>query len=71
MALQAPMERQTSVLSDPRHIDYVVSAEFAQRNQNELGYQPGKIGTRTSPFDVTFVPSTTSARVDPLDPLDP
>lgn len=37
MAMKAPMERDARVLSDPRHIDYVVSAGFAKRNQNELG----------------------------------
>lgn len=71
MAMKAPMDRHALVLSTPRHITYVESAEFATRNQNELGYQPGKIGQRTSPFDVTFLPSQHSAQVDPLDPLDP
>jgi hypothetical protein len=71
MAMKAPMDRDTLVLSDPRHIDYIESAVFATRNQNELGYQPGKIGRRTSPFDITFLPSPDAARVDPLDPLDP
>lgn len=71
MALDAPVDRDALVLSNSRHIDYVQSAEFATRNQNELGYQPGKLGRRTSPFDVTFRPSPDSSRVDPLDPLDP
>jgi hypothetical protein len=71
MAMKAPMQRDALVLSDPRHIDYVASAEFAARNQNELGYQPGKVGKRISPFDITFLPSPDASRVDPLDPLDP
>jgi hypothetical protein len=71
MAMQAPMDREALVLSDPRHIDYVESAAFAERNRNELGYQPGKIGRRTSPFDISFLPSPDASRVDPLDPLDP
>lgn len=71
MAIKAPMERDALVLSDPRHIDYVAGAEFAKRNQDELGYQPGIVGKRTSPFDVAFLPSPDSSRVDPLDPLDP
>jgi hypothetical protein len=71
MAMKAPMDRHALVLSDPGHIDYVESAEFAARNQNELGYQPGKVGRRTSPFDLTFLPSPDASRVDPLDPLDP
>jgi len=71
MGMKAPMDRHALVLSTPRHIDYVQSAEFATRNHNELGYQPGKVGQRTSPFDVTFLPSPHASRVDPLDPLDP
>lgn len=71
MSMKAPMDRDTLVLSDPPHIDAVESAEFVARNQRELGYQPGKIGERTSPFDIVFRPSPDAARVDPLDPLDP
>ena len=71
MSLKAPMDRDALVLSDPRHIDAVESSEFVARNQRELGYQPGKVGQRTSPFDIAFRPSPDSARVDPLDPLDP
>ncbi|WP_161829707.1 YdcF family protein [Steroidobacter agaridevorans] len=71
ISMKAPMDRHALVLSNPRHISYVESAEFATRNQNELGYQPGKVGPRTSPFDVAFLPSQEVSRVDPLDPLDP
>jgi hypothetical protein len=71
MSMKAPMSRDALVLSDPRHIDAVESPEFIARNQRELGYQPGKIGERTSPFDIVFRPSPDSARIDPLDPLDP
>lgn len=63
--------RDALILSDPRHIDSVESAEFVARNQRELGYQPGTVGERTSPYDIVFRPSPNSARVDPLDPLDP
>lgn len=71
MSMKAPMDRDALILSDPRHIDAVESAEFVARNQRELGYQPGRVGKRTSPFDIAFRPSPDSARVDPLDPLDP
>ena len=71
MSMKAPMDRDALVLSDPRHIDAVESSQFVARNQRELGYQPGKIGKRTSPFDIVFRPSPDSARIDPLDPLDP
>lgn len=71
MSMKAPMNRDTLVLSDPGHIDAVGSPGFIARNQRELGYQPGKVGERTSPFDIVFRPSPDSARIDPLDPLDP
>lgn len=71
MSMKAPMDRDALILSDPRHIDAVGSAEFVARNERELGYQPGRVGDRTSPFDIAFRPSPDSARVDPLDPLDP
>jgi hypothetical protein len=71
MSMKAPMDRDALVLSDPRHIDAVESTEFVARNQRELGYQPGRIGERNSTFDIAFRPSPDSARVDPLDPLDP
>lgn len=71
MSLKAPMDRDALVVSDPPHIDAVQSAEFVARNARELGYQPGRIGARTSPFDVAFRPSAASVKVDPLDPLDP
>lgn len=71
MAMKTPADRDALVLSDPKHIDYVVGAEFAERNRTELGYLPGTLGKRTSPFDVPFRPSPDSAKVDPLDPLDP
>ncbi len=71
MSMKAPMDHDALVLSDPRHIDAMESSEFVARNQRELGYQPGKVGQRTSPFDIAFRPSPDSARVDPLDPLDP
>lgn len=71
MSMKAPMDRDALILSDPRHIDAVGSAEFVARNERELGYQPGRVGERTSPYDIVFRPSPDSARVDPLDPLDP
>ncbi len=71
MRMKAPMDRNALALSDTPHIDSVQSPAFAERNRRELGYLPGRIGKRTSPFDVEFLPSPDSARVDPFDPLDP
>lgn len=71
IGLKAPLDRDALILSSPPHIDWVASPAFEARNQRELGYMPGRIGKRTSPYDVTFRPSADSARVDPIDPLDP
>lgn len=71
IALHAPLDRDTLVVSNVAHIDAIASPAFTARNQRELGYQPGRIGPRPSPNTITFRPDTASQRVDPLDPLDP
>lgn len=71
MALGAPVDRDALILCNAEQSRYIESAAFADRNLRELGYQPGTIGTRISPTALAFRPSPLSARVDPLDPLDP
>lgn len=71
MALGVPLDRDALVLSNPEHSRYVESEEFKARNLHELGYEPGKIGARLSPFEVAFRPNPQSIQIDPLDPLDP
>ncbi|MEH3106767.1 MAG: YdcF family protein [Sphingomonas fennica] len=71
IALGAPLDRDTLVVSNVGHIDAVASPAFGVRNRTELGYQPGTIGARISPNAVVFRPSAASARVDPIDPQDP
>lgn len=71
IALRAPLNRDTLVVSNVGHIDAIASPAFTARNQRELGYQPGRIGPRPSPNTITFRPDATSLRIDPLDPLDP
>lgn len=71
IALHAPLDRDTLVVSNVGHIDAIASPAFAARNQHELGYLPGRIGWRPSPNTITFRPDATSLRIDPLDPLDP
>jgi hypothetical protein len=71
IALRAPLDRDTLVVSNVGHIDAIASPAFAARNQRELGYLPGRIGSRPSPNTITFRPDATSLRIDPLDPLDP
>ncbi|MGZ3364386.1 MAG: YdcF family protein [Caulobacteraceae bacterium] len=70
-ALRAPLDRDALIVTNPRQSQYIESAGFAERNQRELGYQPGRIGARLSPTELVFRPSMASARVDPMDPRDP
>ncbi len=70
-ALQAPPQQPALVVSSPSHIDSVASSGFGDRNRRELGYVPGKVGSRISPYAITFVPAPESLRIDPMDPLDP
>lgn len=71
MALGAPMDRDALILCNSSQSQYIESPAFAERNWQELGFQPGMIGQRLSPTELAFRPSPASARVDPLDPLDP
>ncbi len=60
------------IVSDPGQIDYIAGASFAQRNQDELGYQPATLGNRLSPSRMEALPVRRSlyrdAAADPLDP---
>ncbi len=71
LALGAPFDRDALIVSDPVQSQYIQSDEFANRNQRELGYQPGTIEGRLSPTELLFRPARASARIDAYDPLDP
>lgn len=71
VSLGVPLDRDTIIVTNPEHSQYVESPEFDKRNAKELGYLPGSVGKRLSPNEVTFRPSRASLTVDPLDPLDP
>jgi hypothetical protein len=71
VALGAPIGQPALIVANAEQSRYIESTEFAARNPAELGYQPGTIGRRLSPFELEFRPSLRSLRVDPLDPLDP
>ena len=71
VAMGAPIDRPTLIVANPSQSSYIGSPEFAARNPAELGYQPGAIGRRLSPYEIEFVPALQSLRVDPWDPLDP
>lgn len=67
----APMAMETVIVCNPLQSAYIESKRFTDRNAAELGYQPGRVVRRVSPTELVFVPSRTSERVDPRDPLDP
>jgi hypothetical protein len=70
-AMGAPLDKPTLIVANADQSRYITSPEFAARNPAELGYDPGTIGMRHSPYEVEFLPSLHSLRVDPWDPLDP
>ncbi|MGF7152135.1 hypothetical protein FHS96_005804 [Sphingomonas zeicaulis] len=71
MAIGAPLDRDALIVCNPGQSASIENGQFAQRNDRELGYQPGHVGTRLTPTELPFRPSSQSARVDPRDPLDP
>jgi hypothetical protein len=71
VALGAPLDRDALIVTNADQSRYIEGKEFVARNQLELGYQPGTVEKRLSPFELTFRPSLSSMRVDPMDPLDP
>jgi hypothetical protein len=70
-AMGAPLDKPTLIVANSSQSRYISSPEFAARNPAELGYDPGTVGQRHSPYEVEFTPSVRSLRVDPWDPLDP
>jgi hypothetical protein len=70
-AMGAPLDKPVLIVANADQSRYISSPEFAARNPAELGYDPGVIGQRFSPYEVEFRPSPHSLRVDPWDPLDP
>lgn len=70
-AMGAPLDQQTLIVANASQSAYISSPEFAARNPAELGFDPGTIGRRYSPYEVEFLPSAKSLRIDPWDPLDP
>jgi hypothetical protein len=71
IAMGAPLGQDALIVTDINQSRSIESQAFADRNQQELGYQPGTVGKRLSSTELLFRPSPISARVDPLDPLDP
>ena len=69
--LGAPIDTPALIVCNPNQSEMIASPAFAQRNITELGYAPGQIGRRISPTELEFLPSPSSLRIDPRDPLDP
>ncbi|MDF0542310.1 YdcF family protein [Sphingobium sp. H39-3-25] len=71
LAMNAPRDRDSLIVCNPGQSAAIESANFAKRNNDELGYQPGTIVARLSLTELVFRPSSKALRVDPRDPLDP
>lgn len=66
-----PADRTLLITTDQSQSAYISGKEFHDRCVRELGYQPGVVGKRLSPFDLEFVVSAASLHADSRDPLDP
>jgi len=66
-----PFDRPALVTTDSFQSTYIESDGFAKRCDQELGYQPARIGRRISMFDLEVTPRIESLQIDPRDPLDP
>lgn len=70
-AMGAPLARPALIVTAKEQLAYILGPNFAARNQEELGYQPGTLGAPLSEVEAPFLPSARSLEVDPADPLDP
>ncbi len=59
------------VTTDSFQSAYIESEGFAKRCDDELGYQPAKIGARITPFDLEITLRVESLQINPMEPLDP
>ncbi|MBS1871660.1 MAG: YdcF family protein [Acidobacteria bacterium] len=66
-----PFDRKALIVTDASQSAYIEAEGFTQRCAKELGYQPHRLGARTSRFDLEFLPRIDSLEIDPSDPLDP
>jgi hypothetical protein len=66
-----PFDKTALVTTDPWQSQSIESSDFDKRCMDELGYVPQEILSRTSAFDLTFLPMRASLQANPLEPLDP
>lgn len=66
-----PFDKKALVSTDASQSAYIEDKGFEKRCLDELGYVPYRLLTRTSPFDIEFLPLIESLQSDPIEPLDP
>ena len=66
-----PFERKVLVTTDSFQSATIESDGFARRCDQELRYQPAKVLSRLSPFDLEITNRIESLQSTPMDPLDP
>jgi hypothetical protein len=64
-------DQKALIVTDQLQSASIESAQFTQRCEKELGYQPIRLAGRTSPFDLEFVPLIDSLEADASELLDP
>jgi len=66
-----PFERKGLILTDHLHSATIESPAFRERCVRDFGYEPVRLVSRVSPFDLEFVPRIESLHADASDLLDP
>lgn len=66
-----PFERKGLILTDQLHSASIETADFRERCVRDFGYEPVRLASRISPFDLEFVPLIESLHADASDLLDP
>ncbi|WP_321473712.1 YdcF family protein [uncultured Paludibaculum sp.] len=66
-----PFERRGLILTDQLHSATIEAPMFMERCIRDFGYEPVRLFSRISPFDLEFVPLIDSLQADASDLLDP
>lgn len=66
-----PFDHKALILTDQLHSASIEAPAFMERCIRDFGYEPVRLGKRTSPFDLEFVPLIDSLHADASDLLDP
>ncbi len=66
-----PFERKGLILTDQLHSASIETPGFRERCVRDFGYEPVRLVSRISPFDLEFVPLIDSLHADASDLLDP